>query len=118
MEPIDMNELLSEIYDTLRKYKIISSGNEFSREYLGRSDRLYSYIHSSGNEPNLSVMIGLYHRLDEMLSKSMKNKEHMNATIFEDLADRLWDAIKDESLRKGPHRRKKQSDDDARTVSG
>ncbi len=109
----DLNELLYEIFDTLRLHNLVKSGNDFSRRFLGRSERLYSYIHSSGNEPNLGVMLGLYTRLDNMCWQAIKEKEHLNAAIFEELSDRLWEAIRAESLRKGPHRRKKHLAEDA-----
>ena len=109
----DLNELLYEIYDTLKTHNIVESGNDFSRRYLGRSDRLYSYLLSSGNEPNLGMLLGLYTRLDKKCWEAMKEKEHLNAAIFEELADRLWEALRVESLKKGPHRRKKHLAKDA-----
>jgi len=102
-----LNDILYDTFDTLRAYGFVRSGSEFSRDFLGRSDRLYSWILSSGHEPNLSVMLGLYNRLEDMYLKAESAKEHINAIVLSDLTDRLWEEIRAESLRKGPNRRKK-----------
>jgi hypothetical protein len=109
----DLNELLYEIYDELKIHGLVESGNEFSREWLGRSDRLYSWIKSSGHEPNLAVMMGLYTRLDLKCWEAIRAKEHLHSALYEELADRLWEAIRAVSIRKGPNRRKKPVSDDA-----
>ena len=113
IDETDLNELLYEIYDTLKTHSLVESGNDFSRRFLGRSDRLYSYLLSSGNEPNLGMLLGLYARLDEGCWQAMRDKDHLNAAIFEELADELWEALRAESLQKGPHRRKKSVGEDA-----
>lgn len=102
-----MNELLHEIYRILTSLGIAKSGNQFSRELLGRSDRLYSWILATGHAPALDVMVGLYSRLDDLCEKAQKEGDANRAKILDGLTTRLWDTIREKSLTKGPNRRKK-----------
>jgi hypothetical protein len=107
-----MNELLHEIYKILTALGIAKSGNQFSRELLGRSDRLYSWILATGRAPALDVMLGLYLRLDDLCENAQKDGDANRAKILDGLTTRLWDTIREESLAKGPNRRKKPQNTD------
>ena len=107
-----MNELLHEIYRVLKSLGIAKSGNQFSRELLGRSDRLYSWILATGHAPALDVMVGLYSRLDDLCESAEKDGDANKAKILDALTKRLWDTIRQESLTKGPNRRKKPQNTD------
>ncbi|MEI6559239.1 MAG: hypothetical protein WCO00_12610 [Rhodospirillaceae bacterium] len=111
-----MNEILHEAYRTLRGLGVVKSANQFSREMLGRSSRMYSWILSSEHPPDLGVMVGLYSRIDDLCTHAEKSGDTRRARLFSGLANRLWDSIKTQSLEKGPNRRRKSPADDAQTV--
>ena len=104
-----MNELLFEISDTMKRFDIVKTDNQFSIEWLGRSPRLYSWAKATGNPPAMDVLVGLYNRLDILRSKYEQTGEIDNAAIIDDLTDRLWDGIRSESLSRTYFRRKVRS---------
>ena len=107
-----MNELLYETFKALRELGITNSGNDFSRNMLGRSSRYYSWVLATGHEPDLGVMVGLYTRIDDLHASAEVAGDLQRATALDDLTARLWDEIRHRSLTKGPNRRsKKQSGD-------
>ena len=110
-----MNELLYETFRELRGLGITNSGNDFSRNMLGRSSRYYSWVLATGHQPDLGVMVGLYTRIDDLHASAEVAGDLLRATALDDLTTRLWDEIRHQSLTKGPNRRKKPAGDDART---
>lgn len=109
-----MNQLFYETYNELRCLGITVSGNDFSRTLLGRSSRYYSWVLATGHEPDLGAMVGLYARLDDLLTNAEIAGDIKRASALDALTSRLWDAIRHKSLTKGPNRRKKPAGDDAR----
>jgi len=107
-----VNNLINEIFKTLLALGIVRSANNFSHTLLGRSKRHYSWILSSGHQPSLGVMLGLYARLDDISTASDAAGDTLRANTIHDLANRLWDVIRHESLIKGPHLRKKPPNGD------
>ena len=110
-----MNELLYETFRELRGLGITNSGNDFSRNMLGRSSRYYSWVLATGHQPDLGVMVGLYTRIDDLHASAEVAGDTKRATALDDLTTRLRDEIRHQSLTKGPNRRKKPACDDART---
>ena len=102
-----MNELLQEICQSMKELEVIKSDIQFSIELLKRSPRLYSWAKSSKHAPALDVLLGLYNRLDDLVSKFKANGDIINSGIINDLADRLWDKIREESLSRTFFTRKK-----------
>ena len=109
----DMNELLYETYMALRDFHYVDSAVQFSREYLGRSDRMYSWLLSSGHKPDIGVMVGLVARLEDLHYDATKENNTRVTAVLDDFHERITECIKQESLRKGPNRRKKHVGDDA-----
>ena len=109
-----MNELLYQTFKELRGLGITNSGNDFSRNMLGRSSRYYSWVLATGHQPDLGVMVGLYTRIDDLHASAEVAGDTKRATALDDLTTRLWDEIRHQSLTKGPNRRKKPACDDAR----
>ena len=113
-----MNELLYQTFKELRGLGITNSGNDFSRNMLGRSSRYYSWVLATGHQPDLGVMVGLYTRIDDLHASAEVAGDLQRATALDDLTTRLWDEIRHQSLTKGPNRRKKPACDDARAGAG
>ena len=109
-----IGDLIHEIFAKFMDIGIVKSGNEFSKKMLGRSSRHYSWLLSSGHEPALDVMLGLYVRIDDLRAESEAAGDTSRALILHDMAGRLWTMIRKESLIKGPRRRKQAPADDAR----
>ncbi len=101
-----MNNLFHEIYKELRGLGITVSGNDFSRNMLGRSSRYYSWVLATGHEPDLGAMVGLYARIYDLFTSAEMAGDMKRATVLDDMTTRLWDAIRHKSLTKGPNRRK------------
>ena len=108
-----MNELLYETFRELRGLGITNSGNDFSRNMLGRSSRYYSWVLATGHQPDLGVMVGLYTRIDDLCTSAEVTGDIKRATALDDLTTRLWEEIRHQRLTKGPNRRKKAVGDDA-----
>ena len=111
-----MNELLYETFKELRRIGITNSGNDFSRNLLGRSSRYYSWVLASGHEPDLGAMLALYARLDDLHTCAEVAGDIQRSNAIDYLTTRIWDSIRHHSLSKGPNRRKKPGGDDARPV--
>ena len=101
-------DIIDDIYDTLLYYGDVKSQNQFSRDMLGRSSRLYSLVLATHNPPALDVMLGLYARLDDLCEVAAKSGNTLKATKLDDLTTRLWDEIRTESLARGPFKRSKR----------
>jgi len=108
------NALIYETYKTLISFGIVKSCNDFSRKMLGRSSRLYSWILATNHAPALDVMLGLYVRIDDLHAEAEAADDTKRALVLNDMAGRLWTAIREESLTKGPRRRKQALADDTR----
>ena len=106
-----MNELLYETFKALRELGITNSGNDFSRNMLGRSSRYYSWVMASGHEPDLGAMVALYARLDDLHTCAEVAGDIRLAAALDNMTTRIWESIRHRSLTKGPNRRKKQSCD-------
>ena len=102
-----MNQTLEEICDLMKSLNIVQSDIQFSIELLHRSPRLYSWAKSSKHAPALDVLLGLYNRLDDLVGKFEANNDINNARLINELANRLWDEIREESLSKTFFTRKK-----------
>ena len=106
-----MNELLYETYRVLRGLGEVKSENDFSRKYLGRSDRIMSWIKASGHPPAIDMMLGLYARLDDYYTENEATGNLGRAKVIDGLTNRLWATLREESIRKGPNRRVKVTAD-------
>ena len=102
-----MNELLQEICEKMKEIDVVKSDIQFSIELLQRSPRLYSWCKSSKHAPALDVLIGLYNRLEDLCEKFKLEDKDYDANIVDDLTDRLWHKIREESLSKTFFKRKK-----------
>ena len=112
-----MNEQLYEIYRLLRALGVVKSENQFSRDYLGRTARIFSWMKISGHAPALDVMLGLYNRLVNLQEELEISGEKARAELIDDTTDKLWEVIRRESLLKRPHSRKKHLTEDARAIA-
>ncbi len=102
-----MNELLQEICHKMKVLQIVKSDIQFSIELLQRSPRLYSWAKSSKHAPALDVLLGLYNRLDDLVLRYKADGDIYKSEIVNELADRLWDKIREESLSRTFFTRKK-----------
>ncbi len=102
-----MNNLLLEICHKMKELDVVKSDIQFSVELLQRSPRLYSWAKSSKHAPALDVLLGLYNRLDDLCDKLKHESKLHEASIVDDLTDRLWHKMREESLTKTFFTRKK-----------
>jgi hypothetical protein len=58
---------ISAIYDQMRALDLVTSQVEFSRIWLDRSDRYYSYLVSTHREPSVGTLSSLAFRLERFL---------------------------------------------------
>lgn len=105
-----MNELLKEIYKSLKNINLTRSGNHFSTEWLGRSSRHYSWVLATDHLPALDMMLGLYVRLNKQADKLKVDGDNKNIELLDDITKRLWADLIDESVRKRPHTLRVKSD--------
>ncbi len=111
-----MNDLIRNIYKLLTDIGVVKSGNQFSREWLGRSDRLYSYILSSGRTPGLDIMLGLYVRLVNLCSVLISVGDNNNAKQVYNISTMLLSEMTEDCLTRKPYRRKKSAVDKSVSV--
>ncbi len=102
-----MNEMLYEIYRLLYTLGFVKSENQFSRDYLGRTARIFSWMKISGHAPALDVMLGLYNRLINLHEELEVSGEIARAQLIDASVTKLWEVIRHESLAKKPFSRKK-----------
>ncbi len=96
-----------EICEKMKDINVVKSDIQFSIELLQRSPRLYSWAKSSKHAPALDVLLGLYNRLDDLCEKFKLQNMNFEASIVDDLTDRLWEKIREESLSRTFFTRKK-----------
>ena len=108
-----MNEILYEIYKLLRASGFVKSENQFSRDYLGRTARIFSWIKISGHAPAIDVMLGLYNRLINLHEELEASGEIARAQLIDATTTKLWEVMRRESLAKKPCSRKKHFSDGA-----
>jgi hypothetical protein len=92
---------IKDIYGELRKFGLTCSQVEFSRIWLGRSDRYYSYLIASQREPGLATLNGIWWRIDSLVRSSptrIVQLEPLKDAIAADIARR---AITDRQRRSG-----------------
>ncbi len=106
-------DIIHEIFNELKSSGVVKSQNQFSRDLLGRSSRLYSWVLATDNPPALEVMLGLYARLGDLCERAARAENTLKANKLDDLTTRLWSQIREESLMRGPHRRTKRRPLDA-----
>jgi hypothetical protein len=54
---------LESVYGLLRNLNLVKSQQDFSRHYLGTSDRYYAMLRASGRSPSAKVLANLAGRL-------------------------------------------------------
>lgn len=62
--------MIRDIYGTMKAAGLTNSQVDFSRIWLGRSDRYYSHLIAVGHEPGLATLCGIKWRLEQLRSQS------------------------------------------------
>lgn len=67
---------VTEIYNLLVRLGLAKSQCDFSRRFLGRSPRYYSYLRATGSNPPVEVLMALAMRL-EWISQAAESMNEM-----------------------------------------
>ena len=98
-------EILFEIKEKLASIGVELSDNKFSRVMLSKSSRYISWMKATGHEPALDCMVSLYTRLDDLHERFEQSGNTKAAKMVNEMAEALWDAIRQRSLTQVPRRR-------------
>ena len=98
-------EILFEIKSKLASIGVELSDNKFSRVMLSKSSRYISWMRATGHEPALDCMVSLYTRLDDLNERFEQSGNTKSAKMVNEMAETLWDAIRNASLTQVPKRR-------------
>ncbi|WP_448189352.1 DUF6626 family protein [Azospirillum sp. sgz301742] len=98
--------MLKQVYEELVRLGICSSQVEFSRVWLGSSDRYFSNVIATGRQPSVQVLTSLALRLERLAATLTEgNPWSMTVDILRKCADTVWADIDKRSLCRVPRRR-------------
>ena len=80
-----------EIYERIRKLGLVSSQVEFSRVWLGRSDRYYSNLIAVRREPSVGTLCGITWRIETIAAHAGDERRKLLMAIKTELSQRIVD---------------------------
>ncbi len=107
------------IYNTLMEMGLARSQCDFSRTWLGRSRRYYSYLLATDKAPPLDIRVGLATRL-EIVADILRGAGHDRAAgELQAIATAMWAEVRRGSVKGPPSHKKMESSLEAgRTATG
>ena len=99
-----MSELIRKLFETKKRLQdigMVMSDNEASSVLLGKSRRYVSWLRATGHEPAIDAMVHFYIKLDDLHEKYSKLQHVRIADKMDRLSTGLWDAIRNEVLKRG-----------------
>ncbi|MDQ2106436.1 DUF6626 family protein [Azospirillum isscasi] len=101
-------------YNILLNVGVCSTQAEFSRNWLGASDRYFSFLLATGRDPHMTALMGLAARLERLTDHlSIDTRFTKQAQIFSNLVDEMWDHMRARAVATTPKRRGGKSTQDA-----
>jgi len=89
---------------------ICSTQTEFSREWLGASDRYFSFLRAKNRDAHMTALMGMAARLEclaDQLSSDVRSTRKAN--ILNALVDEIWDYMRARAITTLPKRRTSRS---------
>lgn len=93
--------MILDIYTRIKRIGLAKSQLEFSRVWLGRSQRYYSHLVASGREPGVGTLVGLHWRLSNCADNLPANASRAQLHA---LCDELQAHIKTKAVTRIRHR--------------
>ena len=105
----NLSSAINEAYLSLKDLGETISHNQFSRQFMRKSDRYMSWMRANEfqHEPSIEAVLAVYINLDELCNRFVADGNDTVAARLNLLADRLWVAIKESVLTSEPNRRPK-----------
>ncbi len=100
---------VNEAYNILSDIGEVMSQNQFSRQFMRKSDRYLSWMRANEfqHEPSIEAVLTVYLNLVETCKRLAADGNSTAADRLETLGDRLWMAIMEAVLTSEPNRRPK-----------
>jgi len=107
-----MNSLsaaISDAYNILSDIGEVVSHNQFSRQYMRKSDRYMSWMRANEfqHEPSIEAVLAVYINLDEACNRLTADGNSTAADRLYALRDAIWSTIREAVLTREPNRRPK-----------
>lgn len=100
---------ITHVYKTLKLCNIISTQEQFSTAFMGKSPRYYSYIVSTKRAPSIHTVYALALRLEILTERFAHAGNHKTALIIGELAMLMHENVKMRSLASLPITRPRTS---------
>ena len=109
-----MNKLssaINEAYLSLKDLGETVSHNQFSRQFMRKSDRYMSWMRANQFQhgPSIEAVLAVYINLNELSNRFVADGNETVAARLNLLAERLWSTIKESVLTSEPNRRTKHA---------
>ena len=104
-----LSAAINEAYNFLSDIGEVMSQNQFSRQFMRKSDRYMSWMRANEfqHEPSIGAVLAVYINLGEACNRLSANGNITAADRLETLMGMLWMAIKEAVLTSEPNRRPK-----------
>ena len=104
-----LSAAISEAYDVLSDIGEVMSQNQFSRQFMRKSDRYMSWMRANEfqHEPSIAAALAVYINLDEACNRLAADGNSTAADRLDTLIGMLWSRIKEAVLTSEPNRRPK-----------
>lgn len=98
--------IASKTYNILLNLGICSTQAEFSRDWLGASERYFSFLLATHRDPHMTALMGLAARL-ECLADRLSTDPNLTkqAGILNAIVDEIWDHMRARAVATTPKRR-------------
>jgi hypothetical protein len=80
---------IKEIFEFMRECGLTNSQVEFSKLWLGRSDRYYSHLVALGREPGIATLCGIVWRLERLLENEPCSNSLALSNLTRAIANRI-----------------------------
>lgn len=89
---------IKRVYETLKASNIVSTQDQFSTLFMGKSPRYYSYLASSKRDASIETAYALAVRLDMLAQRLSQMGKHSKAVAVGELAVLMYENVKMRSL--------------------
>lgn len=98
--------IVAKIYNIILDLGVCSTQAEFSRDWLGASERYFSFLLATRRDPHMTALMGLAARL-ECLADRLSTDPHLTrqAGILHAIVDEMWDHMRARAVATTPKRR-------------
>ncbi|MCM8737276.1 hypothetical protein M5E06_24455 [Azospirillum sp. A1-3] len=98
--------IATKAYNILRDFGLCATQADFSREWLGASDRYFSFLLAKQREPHMTALMGLAARLERLADRLAADPRFSAYTgTIDSLVDDTWDHMRARALAALPQRR-------------